>query len=139
MSQVRPTFHPVSEPPDVPDQELATFSKSRGVPSLTPANRTPPPATEPLEDAPGIPPRTPASPKTPTAKKTGPAPKSIPSWSKLSCRVPTYVSLAVNLRAAQERSTARSLILQGLQAIGFHIEEADLIADVRRTEGKSPR
>lgn len=140
MTQPRPAFRHVAAPLSVPDADLEKLSDGLAVPSLvTPAAKTPPASPEPLLDASNAQPRTSTSTETPTVKKTAPASKRAPLSTKLSVQVPTYLSDAVNLRAAQERSTARHLVMQGLQAIGFEIQEADLIPDARRPERKRRR
>jgi len=45
--------------------------------------------------------------------------------------VPVSVAKAINIRAAQEDATVRSIILQGLQAIGFEISD-EQVRDRRR-------
>ena len=132
MTQNRPNFRQVPEP-DIPDEELANFSQSRGVPSLTrPASKIPPTAAQFPTDPPIDPPRSPTSAEIPAAKNAAPASKAIKAFVKMSTKVPAYVNRAVNLRAAQEDCTSRHLVLLGLKAIGIPIDEADLIPDERR-------
>jgi len=140
MTQTRPAFRHIPRPLDVSDEDLAKFSESRGVPALNnPAPKPPPAGPQLNQDAAIDPSRIPTGARTPTARKTAPAPTRVPATTRLSVKLPTYLTDAVNIRAAQERSTARHLVMQGLQAIGFHIEEADLTPDGRRSSLKRRR
>ena len=53
--------------------------------------------------------------------------------------LPAYLSDAVNIRAAQERASARYLVMKGLKAIGFEIDDADMAPDARRAARKRRR
>jgi len=64
------------------------------------------------------------------------AAKSLQPTVKLSVTVPGYVSDALNVRAAQERSTRAPYRHAGLVAIGFEINPADLVPDGRRMDYK---
>ena len=55
---------------------------------------------------------------------------------RLALNVPIYLRDAVNLRAAKERCTSRHIVMQGLQAIGFEINPADMAADGRQPAPK---
>jgi hypothetical protein len=78
------------------------------------------------------------------ALRPSPAPKSekptkLPSKGRpvepavrLSVYIPAYVSEALNIKAAKERSTSRHIVMQALQALGFEIDPADLVPDGRR-------
>ncbi len=70
--------------------------------------------------------------KTPTAKKPAPASRPVLPAVKLSVQVPGYVSDALNLKAAQERSTVRHIVMQALSESGIEIDPADLVPDGRR-------
>ena len=131
----KPAFRQIPGPLDVPDEDLSRISDRLGVPVLAKSSPERPIAgpelsldAEKLESCPS------PTPKTPTVKKPVAA-----SIVKLSVNVPTYVVDAVRLKAAQERSTSRQIVLLGLQAIGFAIEPQDLIADGRRPERKRKR
>ncbi|BCH05674.1 hypothetical protein MesoLj131b_76730 (plasmid) [Mesorhizobium sp. 131-2-5] len=97
----------------------------------------PQPETKP-EDAS----RAPASP--PTAKKTGAkreavkqaatAPAAAEPERSIQAYVPLSIAKALNMRAAEEDVTVRTLILQGLQAIGFEISP-EQIRDRRKQDG----
>jgi len=136
----RPTLHPVAVPLGVDDEALARINKALGIPALvTPAAKPPPAGQDMAQDAPNPEPLPSPSPKSPTPKKPAPAAKLAPPTVKLSVTVPGYVSDALNVRAAQERSTARHIVMQGLVAIGFQIDPADLVPDGRRPEHKPKR
>jgi hypothetical protein len=131
----KPAFRQISGPLDVPDEALSRISDSLGVPVLAkvPAER-PIPGPELAQDSPNPDARPSPTPKTPAVKK--PAAASI---VKLSVNVPAYVVDAIRLKAAQERSTSRQIVLLSLQALGFVIEPGDLFADGRRPERKRKR
>jgi hypothetical protein len=52
---------------------------------------------------------------------------------RLSIYVPDYLNEALRARATDESSTIRHLVIEGLRALGFHVEAADLVPDRRRT------
>lgn len=60
------------------------------------------------------------------------APKPKPEREKsIQVNVPASVARALNIRAAEEESTVRSLVLRGLKEIGLDISE-DQIRDRRK-------
>ncbi len=60
-----------------------------------------------------------------------------PGDDQLSVRLPAEVVRAVKVRAAEDRTTLRAIVLQGLKAIGFDVPEAE-IKD-RRIEANARR
>jgi hypothetical protein len=135
MNPARPRFHPISAS-DVSDEELAQFAQSQGVGTLVkPPAQTPPvaPQTAPdaSNDAPGAAPTAPSPAKRAKAKTTVLQPGKPDTDLKLSVMVPRYVGKALRLRAADEDCTVRHLVLQGLQAIGIPVKDADLNPDGR--------
>lgn len=129
-----PAFRHVAAPLDVDDKLLQALNEKLHVPTLVKSRSSP----DPTLDA--APKKIAASP-SPKSSKAEPseAPKSVPTIEKdvrLAVEVPGYLRDAVNLRAAQDRSTSRYIVMQGLQAIGFEIEPADFVADGRQMTGK---
>lgn len=66
----------------------------------------------------------PASPKV--ARKADKAPKPAQPERSIQAYVPVSVARALNVRAAQEDVTIRTLILQGLKSIGIEVSDDDL-------------
>ena len=57
----------------------------------------------------------------------------------MTLEMPGYVMEALRMDCAGKRVTQRYLVLQGLQAIGYKIESADLVPDHRRPQHKTGR
>lgn len=135
----RPVFRQVTGPLDVNDEELARIDQALGVPELV---KSPPPmpsiAKNLREEASNPEPSPSPTRKTPTAKKSALASRPVLPTVKLSVEVPGYVSDALNVKAAQERSTVRHIVMQSLSDSGIDIDPADLVPDGRRA-GKSRR
>jgi hypothetical protein len=136
----RPNFRPVAAPLDVPDSTLEKINDTLGVPAMvkSPAG-SPAIGQKGRADASKDEPRPSPTRSSPTAKKSALLPTPVEPAIRLSVLVPAYLSDAVNLRAAQERSTARHLVIQGLAAIGFEVDPADLVPDGRRPSPKRGR
>ncbi len=60
------------------------------------------------------------------AKAPAPEPKKAEPERAIQAYVPVSIAKALNMRAAEEDVTVRTLILRGLKAIGFDVNEADL-------------
>lgn len=133
----RPNFRPVAAPLDVTDSALEKLNESLRMPSMVKsAAGSPAIAHQPFQDESKEEPRPSPSRKSPAIKKSAPASKPVEPAIRLSVMVPAYLSDAVNLRAASERSTVRHIVMQALSAFGFEVNPADLIPDGRRP---SPR
>ena len=136
----RPVFRPVAAPLDVDDEALEKLNQTLRVPAMV---KSPPgsPAIgqEPHQDSPNEEARPSPTRKAPAAKKPAPASKPIEAAIRLSVMVPAYLSDAVNLRAAQERSTSRHIVMQALAAFGFEVDPADLVPDGRRPTSRRKR
>src|SRR5258705_7348335 len=106
----RPHFRQIGAPLPVGDDALAKLADKLGVPALVNPAPTPsiadqiPPVDKP-EPEPSPPPR-PARQKSTSAQKKRPSVEMM----KFSAKIPVYVSLAINQRAAQERCTVRHLL-----------------------------
>jgi hypothetical protein len=68
------------------------------------------------------------------AKKTVPA--DLGPVERLTFEIPGYLTDAMRLDAAKNRSSLRHIILRGLAAIGYEVAEADLVPDARRRPPK---
>lgn len=101
-------FKPIAGVP-ASDADLDAFAARRGVPTL----QTPETLLAPSEP----PPR----PKLPTP------------LSRLTLELPAYLCTELRLRAASETCSARYLVMMALRDAGYRIEDADLVADARRT------
>ena len=64
--------------------------------------------------------------RTKPAKAPAPQPRKAEPARAIQAYVPVSIAKALNMRAAQEDVTVRTLILQGLKAIGFDVPEEDL-------------
>jgi hypothetical protein len=135
MSKPAPVFRPIG-PLEVPDDALNALSEQLGVPSLV----RPPPA--PAAKAPAVSvnestasPPAPAEPvlRVPIAEE---APMPI---EKLTIEIPGYLAQALRRDCAEKRVTNRYLVLLGLQAIGYAVEAADLVPDLRRPRYRAGR
>ena len=133
----RPNFRQIATPLDVSDAALEKLNDTLGVPSLVnPAARRREMeqnlALDASKPAP-VPSPTPRSEKrTATSRKPGRSHREV----RMAVDVPEYLRDAVNVRAATERCTARHLVMQGLQALGFEIEATDLVVDGRQQSSR---
>ena len=150
MSKPAPVFRPISAPLDVPDEALNALGDRLGVPTMVKPEQPPAPipaaAPAPTPAArygaqPAV--ATPvAAVQSPAALKAAEAPAHSqiegPSpQEKLTIELPAYLAQALRRDCAERRLTQRYLVLQGLQAIGYAIEPADLVPDHRRPKAKA--
>jgi len=134
----RPVFHAITPRTDVSDEELAKFAASQGVRTLVkPVAQTPPVAPQIAQDASKESPRT--TPSGPSPEKQPAAKKIAPALSRLSVWIPADVHVALNIRAAEEKSSNQYFVLKGLKAIGFKIDDAHLVPDLRHAATKTSR
>ena len=101
-------FKPITGIP-ASDADLEAFAARRGVPSLQAPETIVAPSEMP------------------------PPPKPITPTGRLTLELPATLRGELRMRAATEACTARYLVMKALKAAGFHIEDADLVADARRT------
>ena len=141
MTKPVPTFRPIASPlDDVPDDALDQLVDKLAVPTLTRPEVRPVPAT-----AAALPPasavrgagaaredKVPAA----TTPLPGPATETLP-LVKVSVALPDYLYQAMRLRVAEERTTMRYLVMQGLRELGFAIEPEDFIPDGRETRARN--
>lgn len=124
----RPPFRPVAAPLDVDDTVLRELNQKLHVPTLVKARSV----EAESQPQPSPPPRPVDEGEQRQAESQAPLRKDV----RLAVEVPEYLRDAVNLRAARERGTARHIVMQGLQAIGFEIDPADLVVDGRQSVAK---
>jgi hypothetical protein len=69
--------------------------------------------------------------------RAGDAAQSTPRarMKTLNVEVPDYAWIAIKMRAAQEMSSVRHVIMTALKAHGIEIRDADMIEDGRRLRG----
>lgn len=91
-----------------------------------PQPRAPEPATPPPPESAVVTLPLTADKKTKPAKAPTPQPRKAEPERAIQAYVPVSIAKALNMRAAQEDVTVRTLILQGLKAIGFDVPEQDL-------------
>jgi hypothetical protein len=134
----RPSFRAIGAPLEVSDAALEKLNERLGVPALiTPAPKPSGIGQEGSEDA-GKPALRPYPTRKTEKRITEQIPARAPSAEvRLAVNVPIYLRDAVNLRAAQERCTSRHLVMQGLQALGFDIDPADMAVDGRQPSPKA--
>ena len=72
-------------------------------------------------------------------KRPSPLPAVEPLTEKITVELPTYLSAAVRREGTERRITTRTLVMMGLQALGFEVHEEDLIPDGRRTRSRGTR
>jgi hypothetical protein len=109
-------FRPIAVPLDVDDAALDRVNNQLGVPTLTKPAANPAPAARRIPDAPALPER--AAPE------------------KLTIELPRYLADALRRTAAEQRTTARHLVMLALKRDGFEVDDADLVPDGRRARGK---
>ncbi len=136
MSKPAPVFRPIG-PLDVPDDQLNAISDTLGVPSLvkpSPAPVSAGKAAAPANQSPAYPP---AQPKARAPVIEAPAPEETAPPEKMTIEVPGYLMQALRRDCAEKRTTHRYLVLLGLKAIGYSVDPADLVPDLRRPRHKT--
>lgn len=138
MSKTAPTFRPITTPLDVDDAALDKLNDRLGVPTMVPARAQPiaeakgSPEEEPKVNGSGTP--SPSRTNERGVKKTTAA--AMPPRGpveKLTIELPGYLTDALKHDALKRRTTARHVVMLGLQALGFQIKPEDLVPDARRT------
>jgi hypothetical protein len=133
----RPSFRNIAPPLDVDDGALARLADQMGVPTLVKSGaQTLAVGQEARQDSAKPAPRpspTQKAPDSPRAKKPAAAAAPRAALEKLTVELPGYLMDAIKRDALERRTTARHVVMLALQAMGFRIEDADLIPDARRT------
>ncbi|MGO9170414.1 MAG: hypothetical protein ACLP7P_00390 [Rhodomicrobium sp.] len=145
MSKNPPVFRPISAPLGVPDEALNDLGDRLGVPKMI----KPEPASSPKIDAVPENPAIHSAPQSfrstpsleqknvPLGQKRAPALAPIePQTEKITVELPTYLTAALRREGAERRITTRTLVMMGLQALGFEVNERDLVPDGRRTRSR---
>jgi hypothetical protein len=141
MTKPAPQFRQIASPlDDISDDVLNELGDKLGVPSLKKPEQPPAsgslPASEPLLTSP---PRVTARVVSKNPRQTVPLPveeRTMTSLEKISVELPDYLPRAMRIRVAEEGTTLRYLIMQGLQAIGFTIDPLDFVTDGRSFRSK---
>ena len=134
MSKPTPLFRSIGEPLNVSDDALNKVVDKLGVPSLVKPDASPAHVSKAVPIAPSSPTR---SEIQELAQAHLPASETAPVLlERISVDLPTYLGKAMRMRVAEEGTTMRFLVMQGLQAIGFPIEPRDFVSDGRSTRGK---
>ncbi len=146
MSKPAPVFRQIAAPLDVPDDALNALGDKLGVPTMVRPEPPPAPkidaAPENLQARPPSPSGPPtrqlpeAKPRATVQKRLNIAPLPSPVTEKITVELPFYLASALRREAAERRITARTLVMMGLQSLGFEVHEQDLIPDGRRARPK---
>jgi hypothetical protein len=145
MSKPTPVFRSIGQPLNVSDKALNEVVGKLGVPTMV-KPETPPapasavnhenPATTPLSAGKEAVAPSPASPVSlPPKFGIRPLPVRRPS-EKITVELPDYLAAALRREGLERRTTARTLVIMGLKALGFEVEDQDLIPDGRRARPK---
>lgn len=136
MSKNPPVFRQIGAPLDVSDDDLNALGEQLGVPTMVKPQPHPAPAVS-SENSDRMP-------QTPAHGDPSPAQPPLPpkidlrltpprrQTEKITVELPSYLASAVRRAGVERRTTARTLIVMGLQALGFEVDEQDLIPDGRR-------
>jgi hypothetical protein len=142
MSKNPPVFRQIGAPLNVSDDDLNALGDQLGVPTMV----KPEPAPSPSIDA-----RPENSPSPAISSVPRPAPgfgkqnvplgqkralafeAPEPATEKITVELPTYLTAALRREGVERRITTRTLVMMGLQALGFEVNDQDLVPDGRRT------
>jgi hypothetical protein len=149
MSRHTPVFRSIPAPLEVPDEALNALGDQLGVPKMVKPVPVPSPsiATQPenfggaafsetvrknpLLEGKGSP--------FLGQKTTSPFRAPEPQIEKITVELPAYLTAALRREGAERRITIRTLVMMGLQALGFEVREQDLIPDGRRTHSRKSK
>jgi hypothetical protein len=146
MSRNPPIFRPIVAPLEVPDEALNDLGDRLGVPTMVKPEPAPPPKIDATHEISGSHAVSSAG-RTPPSlerqnlslgRKRTPTPVPVePLTEKITVELPTYLTTALRREGAERRITTRTLVMMGLQALGFEVDERDLVPDGRRTRSRS--
>ncbi len=146
MSKPAPLFRQIAAPLDVPDDVLNALGDKLGVPTMVRPEQPPAPQSVPSpEDRRDRPPAAsgpPAAPsvqpksRSPAQARLNIAPAPCPVTEKITVELPGYLAAALRREGLERRTTARTLVVMGLKALGFEVDEKDLVPDGRRARPK---
>ena len=146
MSKPAPQFRQIAAPLDVPDDVLNALGDKLGVPTMV--KPEPPPAPKidtpnedrrtrpPSSSGPPALPNVQASPRPAAQTKLNIGRPPCPVTEKITVELPGYLAAALRREGLERRTTARTLVTMGLKALGFEVDEKDLIPDGRRARPK---
>ncbi len=142
MSKSAPQFRPIAAPLDVSDDDLNTLGDKLGVPTMVRPEPPPAPKTDatpedfrarpPSPSGPSAMPMVEAKPRSMAPKQLNIAPPPCPVTEKITVELPGYLAAALRREGLERRTTARTLVIMGLKALGFEVDEKDLVPDGRR-------
>ena len=145
MSKPTPVFRSIGQPLNVSDQALNEVVGKLGVPTMVKPETPPAPASAVNHENPATAPLSagkeavapfPASPAAlPPKFGIRILPVRRPS-EKITVELPDYLAAALRREGLERRTTARTLVIMGLKALGFEVEDQDLIPDGRRARPK---
>jgi hypothetical protein len=146
MSKNRPVFRPIGEPLEVPDEALNALADQHGVPKMVKPEPVPPPT---IDVTPANSPNHAISSGVRTTPSLGKKNFSLgqkqasapvrPQTEKITVELPTYLTAAMRREGAERRITMRTQVMMGLQALGFEVNEQDLVHDGRRGRFRGER
>jgi hypothetical protein len=142
MNKPAPTFRPIASPlDDISDDDLGRLVDKLAVPTLVKPEPPPAPASKAAIIEPSLSPSQGAASRTAVkSPRRPPAPEAdneSPAAVKVSVDLPEYIYRAMRVRVAEEQSTMRYLVMQGLQAIGIRIDPRDFVSDGRSTRSRT--
>jgi len=117
MKTERAPFAPIT--PDIDDDKLERLAAEKGVGALV----------KPVANRAGEGPRKPAASARPV-----PSPDATPrsEMKSLNLELPAYVWTELKIRAAQQQSSLKHVVMSALVKDGVTIKDADMIEDGRR-------
>lgn len=144
MSKPVPVFRSIGAPLAVSDDELNALGDKLGVPTLMKPETVPAPRiAAPHENTANPPPSAGEA-----AAPFYPSPAALPPKAgirtlpvrrpteKITVELPDYLAAALRREGLERRTTARTLVVMGLKALGFEVEDQDLVPDGRRARPK---
>ncbi len=145
MSKNPPVFRQIVAPLEVPDEALNALGDRLGVPTMVKPDQAPAPTIDAAPENPPVREFSRPGRHAPSLgrqnlplgqKRPSPLPAVEPLTEKITVELPTYLSAALRREGAERRITTRTLVMMGLQALGFEVHEEDLIPDGRRTRSR---
>ena len=145
MSKPTPIFRSIGQPLNVSDAALNEVAGKLGVPSLIKPDTPPAPASTVNHKNPAT---MPVSAGQEAVAPSSASPVSLPPKfgirtlpvrrpsEKITVELPDYLAAALRREGLERRTTARTLVIMGLKALGFEVEDQDLVPDGRRARPK---
>ena len=145
MSKPTPVFRSIGQPLKVSDEALNGVVDKLGVPTMVKPETPPAPASAVNHDNPATAPLSAGKeavapfPASPAALPPKFGIRTLPVrrlTEKITVELPDYLAAALRREGLERRTTARTLVIMGLKALGFEVEDQDLIPDGRRARPK---